>query len=70
MGSPDLPVEEGREGDKGKEGSLGWDAQVVLVFSTLSTADNITNNYNVILINSSGEKAANGWSTTIQLNCV
>jgi len=36
LGSMGPAVEEGREGEKGKEGSLGWGVQTLL-FSTLST---------------------------------
>ena len=32
MGSLDPPVYEGREGKKGKEGSLGWGVQSLLFF--------------------------------------
>ena len=33
LGRLDPPVEEGREGEKGKEGSLGWGIQALLFFT-------------------------------------
>jgi len=52
LGSLDPAVEEERvrrEGDKGKEGSLGWGVQALL-FSTLSTAETTRDNLDLVLI--------------------
>jgi len=43
LGSLDPAAEEGREGEKSKEGSLGWGVQALL-FSTLSTAKKLSQN--------------------------
>jgi len=45
LGSLDPTTEERREGEKGKEGSLGWGVQALL-FSTLSTGTGESSEHN------------------------